>query len=455
MAEQASSWWQALLGKLGSKSNSTSTPTTTTPTTASSMGLSPEELQAYEDMRQSLSIVFTPTEETPAVPVASAAAPTAASAEPMMRSATVASAPVLRAAPPVSRPGQLLNLPDPKGVARYTISGRVWPSTLGEASICMWKDDKVAAFSLTIDDNHIQDHAFWTQLSNEFGFKLTWFIIGNKVGWQNESWTNWQNLLNAGHDIQSHGFSHLCDAMFPTQREYQQSVDIMMANLRNAQVITHAYPFGSKSNKVSSACECIKTLNDRTEAAKYFIAARDVVGAISAINKIDFMAVPSISNLRNFFNSATTFAYFDSVLDPNNRINYRAWYCGHMHHLPDQATKDAMRQIFQHLRTRANDVWVGTFTQVAKYAQEFATAKITSLSLQGKQIRFEVKDQMYDAWFNFPLTIKIRLDTSWGTNLKAVQNGKIMPVRVINNAGIPYALVDAVPDGGQVLVTPA
>jgi hypothetical protein len=92
---------------------------------------------------------------------------------------------------------------------------------------------------------------------------------------------------------------------------------------------------------------------------------------------------------------------------------------------------------------------------VAKYAQEFATAKITSLALQGKQIRFEVKDQMYDGWFNMPLTIKIRLDTSWGTNLKAVQNGKIMPVRVINNAGVPYALVDAVPDAGVVTVTPA
>jgi peptidoglycan/xylan/chitin deacetylase (PgdA/CDA1 family) len=449
MAEQNGSWWQSLLGKLGSTPNP-SASTASTPTT------SPEEAQAYEDIRRSLEIVFQQTDPEPEPPVA-ASRPTITSAAPTeITRSSVAAPPTTRAAViPVSRAGQLLNLPDPKGVPRYTITGRVWPSTLGEASICMWKDDKLAAFSLSIDDNHIQDHPFWTQLCNEFGFRVTWFLIGNKLGWQNETWAIWQNLLNAGYDVQSHGYSHLCDAMFNTQREYKQSVDVMTDNLKNAQVVTHAYPFGFKANKVGSQCECIKTQNDRTEAAKYFLAARDVIGAISSINKIDFMAVPSISNMRNFFNSATTFAYFDSVLDPNNKINYRAWYCGHMHNLPDQATKDSVRQVFQHLKKRSADVWVGTFTQVAKYAQEFATAKITSLALQGKQIRFEVKDQMYDGWFNMPLTIKIRLDTSWGTNLKAVQNGKIMPVRVINNAGVPYALVDAIPDAGVVTVTPA
>lgn len=449
MAEQGNSWWQTLMNKLGTKPAVPTPPSNSSKTSPSVATLSPEEAQAYEDIRRSLDIVFKTEPEPSAEPMPSSAA---LESDGLMRSAA---APVLRAAPPVSRPGQLLNLPDPKGAPRYAITGRVWPSNLGEASICMWKDDKLAAFSLTIDDNHIQDHAFWTQLCNEFGFRVTWFVIVNKLGWQNEKWANWQTLVNAGYDVQSHGFSHLCDAMFPTQREYQQSVDVMMENLKGAQVVTHAYPFGFKANKVGSQCECIKTLNDRTEAAKYFLAARDVVGAITAINKVDFMAMPSISNLRNFFNSATTFAYFDSLFDANNKVNYRAWYCGHMHHLPDQATKDYMRQIFQHLKRRSADVWVGTFTQVAKYAQQFATAKITSLAIQGKQIRFEVKDQMYDAWFNFPLTIKIRLDTSWGTKLKAVQNGKMMAVQVITNAGAPYALVEAIPDAGLVVVTPA
>ncbi|WP_020558046.1 polysaccharide deacetylase family protein [Thiofilum flexile] len=443
MADQSGSWWQILLGKLGIQPVTSPQPSNTADTAA----LSPEEAQAYEDLRNSLNVVF--DNESNREPTAAETSVT----ESTLRSAE---APTLRAVPlPISRPGQLLNLPDPKGIARYTITGRVWPNNLGEASICMWKDDKLAAFSLTIDDNHIQDHPFWTQLCDEFGFKATWFVIGNQVSWQNESWANWQALLNAGHDIQSHGYSHLCDAMFYIQREYRQSVEVMMDNLKDAQVVTHAYPFGFKTNKVGSRCECIKTLNDRAEAAKYFLAARDVIGAIAAINKVDFMAVPSISNLRNFFNSTTTFAYFDSIFDVNNKINYRAWYCGHMHHLPDQATKDYMRQVFQHLKKKSADVWVGTFTQIAKYAQQYATAKISNLTVQNKQIRFEVTDQMYDGWFNFPLTIKIRLDTSWGTNLKAVQNGKIIPVQVITYVGAPYALVDAVPDAGLVIVTPA
>lgn len=40
--------------------------------------------------------------------------------------------------PPVSKPGQLLNLPDPGNTARFTVKGLQWPTNVGDLSISMW-----------------------------------------------------------------------------------------------------------------------------------------------------------------------------------------------------------------------------------------------------------------------------------------------------------------------------
>ncbi|TXH69116.1 MAG: hypothetical protein E6Q85_08610, partial [Thiothrix sp.] len=127
-------------------------------------------------------------------------------------------------APPVSRAGQLLNLPDPGITARFAVTGLQWPANVGDLSISMWSQDKIAAFSLTIDDNHVQDHAFWYEMAEQYGWKWTWFLIANQIGWSSaDHWGNWQKAIDNGHDVQSHGQTHLCDALFYTYREYRQS----------------------------------------------------------------------------------------------------------------------------------------------------------------------------------------------------------------------------------------
>lgn len=355
---------------------------------------------------------------------------------------------------PISRPGKLLNLPAVTS-PRFTVTDRVWPQNTGEPSLAMWSQDKLAAFSLTIDDNHVKDHAFWYEMADLYGWRWTWFVIANQIGWaHHDHWGHWQEALDKGHDIQSHTYSHLCDALFYTYREYRQSQAVINQNLDGAKVVTMAYPFGVNSNKFGSPCVALnteRTANSRDEAAKHFLAVRDVYGALSHPGRIDFLKVPSVSAARNFFDASRPWAYFDSVFDANSS-NYRTWYSAHYHGLYNDAQKDDVREVLAHVKAKEADVWVGTFTEVAKYAQQYASAEFSGIQTTANSVRFELKDEMNDDWFDQPLTVKVRLPDGWSGSVSATQAGGGLSVSTVQHNGASYVLVEAVPDRGVVLV---
>lgn len=346
---------------------------------------------------------------------------------------------------------QLLNLPDPGNNPRYEVADIAWPDEELVPSICMWHDDKLAAFSISIDDNHVEDHAFWLQMAATYGWKITWFVITNNIGSMHDDWPQWQNLINQGHEVQSHTCSHLCDGLYNIRKEYQQSQSIINGKLQNNKAVTIAYPFGIKTRKDGSPCAAIPSKNNRGEAARRYIAARDVVGALSNPAKIDFMKVPSISNMRNFFCQNCNWAYFDSLLDPNSQ-NYRTWYSAHFHHVHDSQLQAEIRRAFNHIRQKQAQIWVGKFSDIAKYAQEFATASIQNLRDHGTQLTFDLRDEMNDYHYDFPLTVKILLPRSWGNRITATQNNQTIDCEVLNRHGKHYALIHAVPDKGRIKV---
>ncbi|HIO92978.1 MAG TPA: hypothetical protein EYG68_09090 [Leucothrix mucor] len=346
---------------------------------------------------------------------------------------------------------QQMNLPDPGNNARFEVAGREWPADDLSPSVCMWHDDKLAAFSVSIDDNHVDNHAYWLELAANYGWRWTWFVITNNIGSDRDDWPQWQNLVNLGHDVQSHTCSHLCDGLFDIRKEYQISQSQINNSLSSNQAITLAYPFGYETRKGGSPCASVPTKNNRQEAARRYIAARDVVGALVSPAKMDFMKIPSMSELRNFFCDDCNWAFFDSLFDQNSR-NYRSWYNAHLHHVGGSDLQAVIRQAFNHVRRREPSVWVGKFCDVAKYAQEYATASIHNLRANETQMTFDLHDEMNDRYFDFPLTIKIKLPSSWRGRFSSVQNNREIENQTLSHHGQNYALVYAVPDKGRVML---
>ena len=93
---------------------------------------------------------------------------------------------------------------------------------------------------------------------------------------------------------------------------------------------------------------------------------------------------------------------------------------------------------------------MGLFREVACYGMERDTSRIEVVKSTGEEIRFLLSDDMDDTLFDYPLTIKVRLPATWNS-ITARQGGKSVAARVVEHDGGRFALIQAVPDRGEVV----
>jgi len=326
------------------------------------------------------------------------------------------------------------------------VSGRVWPASYGGAHICLWKNDALGAISYTIDDNPALDHDWWIGMSTKYGFKATWFVITDHVidgpiganGWGG-TWDDWRRLYNLGHDIQSHTVTHHVYE-YNIEYEYSYSKQILEEKIPGNEVLTIAYPAPG-------------TYYTNPEFAKnYYVGGRGVGGLINEADNIDYMNTYSIGS----FNYDPDFwASIMNILQRNpnhaNRVrDYRGWQCMHFHGIEDK--KDNLIEGFEFVKALGDDMWTGKFKEVILYVQERDTASVNVTKIAVDRIEMSVSDEKVNSLFDYPLTIKVRLDNSWSA-VHAVQSGQPVESRLINHGGNRYALVNVVPDKGVAVLT--
>ena len=343
-------------------------------------------------------------------------------------------------------PLQLRNLPDTPTVPRFTLpSDRVWPSAPGQADVCLWDGDRFAAMSITIDDNCAPDHPWWTAQGALHDFKFTWFVITERPGtgpyWG--TWDGWRAIHALGHDVQSHTVTHI-HAERPgwqgIEWEYSQAIVDIETNIPGHKVRTLAYPGGSFSY-----------LNDRNIAAQYYISARGVTGLGNKANQIDYFSV----NVGGGIGRDGT----DSVLFGTSGVPWlggnkylRGWLCVLFHGVAG-GDKPRFEADLAYIKSKEADLWLASYTDVALYGQERDTAHLAVTSAGGQEIRFNISDDMDDTLFDYPLSIKVRLPDDW-PDVAAVQNAAVIEASLVLHEGHKYALVKAVPDRGEVVLTP-
>ncbi|WP_269538014.1 polysaccharide deacetylase family protein [Cerasicoccus fimbriatus] len=364
-----------------------------------------------------------------------------------------------------SDPNQLMTLGAPEGVRFEVPQNLIWPETPGEADICLWKDDKFAAASITIDDNCKPDHKYWLELCDELGIKITWFMItgGENRGNLsfNGTWEDWQKLVDAGHAVESHTTDHRAankwikeEKRFEpllTEEEiregYGASQYLLNNEMMNSRCLTIAYPYGAGNAEI---------------AAQYFIAARGTSGKINEANRINYIYTTK-GGLRQAYIDVLLTGQTENEprwLNMRNKENMRGWIAPLYHYISSGGTaeeKAASRErVFADVRNLASykdRIWIDTFPAVAKYGQERDSATLKVISSNTDQISITLIDRMKDDIFDMPLTVKVRLPDSWSA-VTATQNGKPIEVSYLKHEGNPYALVQAVPDRGEILLVP-
>ena len=352
---------------------------------------------------------------------------------------------------------QLMNLPPAPKEGRFkTPTDLVWPVKPGEADVCLWSGDRFGACSITIDDNCRPDHEWWLKLSEELGIKLTWFVITDGVvNKKNPSfvgtWADWQKLADAGHSIQSHTTNHKAkhgDVPMPSDEElesmYRDSLKVINDNVKNNFACCIAYPRGEPHEAI---------------AAKYAIGCRGVYGVPSCANSINYLNTNKGAGCKGHVQMV---AFGETEEDPKwvramknlrrgwNVVLYHSVHAGRDAAEREKNAATAEAEVRYIASLKDERLWVSRFDDTVKYGQERDSATLTS-ALKGEKIEFTLTDRMKDDIFDFPLTVKVRLPDGW-TSAKATQGGKPVAVRFVSHDGAPYALVEAVPDKGAVVV---
>ncbi|TSJ78430.1 hypothetical protein FPL22_03785 [Rariglobus hedericola] len=377
-------------------------------------------------------------------------------------------------APRVPADGRLPNLSEKPRQPRFPLTPRVWPAKPGEASVCLWEDDKVAAVSFGIDDNNAMEVPMWLEISRTYGgIPITWNLITSNIDGVIDrgrvgsagTWTLWKSVLDQGYQIQSHSVSHvgnpvLEDGWPGPDWEAAESMRQLDTNLPGQHTKVFVPPGASiKFFAVSGAW--------RASVVKYYASARGSSGIpINPANQTDYFDIRTTANIGPFVADEVTPGtpawiannQLKSILDPAHK-NYRGWatFFTHALNFKDAAlltTKDpALAKVFDFYNKNRDQLWVGQFANVALYGQQRDTATIKILRTDASGIALDLTSRMDPEVFDYPLTVKVRLPDAWAA-VAASQAGSPVPCSVVRNDGATYALVKARPDRGEILVAP-
>ena len=203
-------------------------------------------------------------------------------------------------------------------------------------------------------------------------------------------------------------------------------------------VLTLAYPGGKDQDK----------LTDLNLAAKHYIGCRGGA-SINRANQIDYVQTNSIGML-HVDEPTAPWADMQALFQTRHKRRLSRLVLFALP--PGQAggaEQEEKHLAFVHQRVLSNDLWLGLFREVVEYGQERDTAHLEVKSVAADKIVLNLTDEMDDVRFDFPLTVKVCVEPSWKA-MRAVQSGRTVAAKVLEHDGAAYALVQVVPDRGEV-----
>jgi len=368
------------------------------------------------------------------------------------------------------------------------------PEEYGDAVVALWADDKTAAYSMTSDDGPAGDIARWLEITGKWGGTIT---MGLCVGYgsgstrdfydmpsivdafknrRDRKGNSWKEFIEAGHDIQSHSLSHSgvrntwtsADFHFDLYESRDQVGQLLaelgLGHLQRSQTFLAANG-GWPSEYIG----------------RFYTAGRNGGSIYADGNNSTDKASPD-DYQQVALTSVCGFAHSDGLIRPlidpaiedgsaPDAAKYTKRFGGlrnvlvHMIDLGRNANglnfSDDIEWIYDnYLHDNRHHLWYDNFTDMTCYAQERDTAEIVNKTVAPDRIAFDMTSVLDETLFDYPLTIKVKLDAAWD-RLTVTQdgkpvryfNGKPAESRLVRRGGGTYAFVKAIPDRGTVVLT--
>ncbi|MGI4740315.1 MAG: polysaccharide deacetylase family protein [Janthinobacterium lividum] len=306
--------------------------------------------------------------------------------------------------------------------------------------VATWRQFKQAAITYTLDDNTSKQLPVAIPLFDQYNFKTTLFTVTN---WM----PNWVGLRAAsldGHEVASHTVTHPSLGTLTVAQqmvELQQSQATIKANVPTAACETVAYP------------NCV--LGDIPTLQQYYLAGRICSGAIVPSTPTDFWNISSI--ITGNTGSVQLAADFNAKVQQAKTA--KGW-CVFLTHAidndagysPTQSTELAAHLAY--VNTNIADFWVATFAEVVKYIKERNAVSVTETTVSADELSLVVADNLPDAAYNVPLTLRRQLPAAWPA-ASVAQGATPLTSTITTVGGVRYLVFDAVPDKGTIRLAKA
>lgn len=302
-----------------------------------------------------------------------------------------------------------------------------------ELSMPLWPSGKVAALSISIDDNMPDDHAFWQSLGARTGARFTWFVITDRVGRTGGgTWAGFRALAQAGHEIGSHS------ALLHDMRAPSGNTPCYGATLAGQRVVAdyaasrEAIRVGVGRAPTAIAYPCGTPHVGEARSAG-FAFARNVNGAGIVTAQTVALNLPSMT---------------EGQVSIDALVQKRTWGLTHFHYARETQRAKAAELLSSAAR---KGVWVAPVSTVGKYVAERQAAQARVLEAVPARVVLEVRDGLRDDVYDEPIEVELSVKARW-RGAHATQGGRAVPLELEPTPTGARVVVRAVPDRGPVVV---
>jgi len=324
-------------------------------------------------------------------------------------------------------------------------SGLGTSPTAVPAEVERWRGGAIAAQSLTFDDSYRSQITTLIPMLDARGLRGTFFLVSEWVDlmvWRS-SWDDWGTVLReSGHEMASHSARHqenydLAGAIqgltglnaVDLAYELEHSKAQIRTQLGLPDGLVFAYPYSIFNPTVRAA------------TANHYLAARAVSGATVSATPADFYAIGSYA-------WEQTHTWQDMIVATNTAIARGEWAVDMIHGCdgegwsPPASTDYAL--YFDHIKAQSDlgVLWVAPFGEVVRYIKERDAATVDG---QGVHTAAVTSTQPLPPT-PVRLTISFPAPAAWTTIQATDEGGQPVPARIVQRNGLPYALVDVLPE---------
>ena len=329
-----------------------------------------------------------------------------------------------------------------------------------EYRISPWYHFKQAACSLTFDDGTLDQYMIAYPELERRNIKATFFLITSfrEEGYWDDytvrrrllSWDQAREIAFSGHEIGSHGKSHV---------QLLQETDIVEDELRDSRnrirreipwqrAIIFAWPYWRSDEE------------SRYLARRYYIGARAGVGipacyaerhgGIPHSTPANIFHINSLA-ARNADSNESWQTLCDRVLAEGG------WFVPSFHGIDDGAidrealgweaiTLSRFRLVLDYLQQQ--NFWLVPFGSVTRYIRERDAAILALKNSNSRSLVLVLDDNLDDSIYDHPLSLRVKLPAGW-QRIRLSQGGRLLRYRVDRDG---YHIFDAFPDGSDIII---